>query len=100
MRHAMTLISLSVWSGDGVENAFLYSSKVFTLSIHHYEDGYFPGTGTAEVVLRWRLNVDEQCHFWNPEEIPSQKHAFNTKIFASKFELFDLTSGTHPTGGG
>ena len=60
MQHAMTPISPLVFSGDGVENAFLYSSKVFTFSIHHYEDGYFPGTGTAEVVLSWKMNVDEQ----------------------------------------
>lgn len=31
--------------GDGVENAFIFSKKVFTLSIHKYEEGYFPGTG-------------------------------------------------------
>ena len=34
-----------------MENAFLYSSKVFTYSIHHYEDGYFPGTGMNMTLL-------------------------------------------------
>jgi histone deacetylase 8 len=33
-----------------VENAFSYSDKVLTLSLHHYEPGYFPGTGTVEDV--------------------------------------------------
>jgi acetoin utilization deacetylase AcuC-like enzyme len=33
--------------GDGVENAFAYSRKVFTLSLHKHEEGYFPGTGAV-----------------------------------------------------
>lgn len=36
--------------GDGVENAFAYSRKVFTLSLHKYEEGYFPGTGAVQDV--------------------------------------------------
>ncbi|XP_037083653.1 histone deacetylase 8-like [Pollicipes pollicipes] len=43
-------VDLDIHHGDGVENAFMYSSKVFTLSIHHYEDGYFPGTGSMDDV--------------------------------------------------
>lgn len=39
-----------VVSGDGVENAFSYTNKVLTLSIHHYEVGYFPGTGLVQDV--------------------------------------------------
>ena len=34
--------------GDGVENAFSFSPKVFTFSIHKFETGYFPGTGKIE----------------------------------------------------
>lgn len=32
-------------AGDGVENAFLFSPKVVTLSLHQLEAGFFPGTG-------------------------------------------------------
>ena len=31
--------------GDGVENAFAFTKKVFTFSMHKYSPGYFPGTG-------------------------------------------------------
>eukprot|EP00742_Colponemidia_sp_Colp-10_P013261 GILJ01014972.1.p1 GENE.GILJ01014972.1~~GILJ01014972.1.p1 ORF type:complete len:393 (+),score=39.86 GILJ01014972.1:45-1181(+) len=41
-------IDLDVHHGDGVEDAFLYSSKVFTVSIHHSSQGYFPGTGLLD----------------------------------------------------
>ena len=38
-------IDLDIHHGDGVEEAFEYSKKVFTLSFHKFEDGFFPGTG-------------------------------------------------------
>jgi hypothetical protein len=31
--------------GDGVENAFAFTDKVFTLSLHMKEEGFFPGSG-------------------------------------------------------
>ncbi|KAI9559333.1 putative histone deacetylase 8-like [Daphnia sinensis] len=43
-------IDLDIHHGDGVENAFVYSRKVFTLSLHKYEEGYFPGTGAVQDV--------------------------------------------------
>ncbi|KZS14791.1 Histone deacetylase 8 [Daphnia magna] len=43
-------IDLDIHHGDGVENAFAYSRKVFTLSLHKYEEGYFPGTGAVQDV--------------------------------------------------
>jgi len=50
--HRVLYIDLDIHHGDGVENAFAYSKKVFTLSIHKYEEGYFPGTGSlADVGL-------------------------------------------------
>ena len=36
--------------GDGVENAFLFSNKVFTLSLHLKEAGFYPGTGSSSNV--------------------------------------------------
>ncbi|CAL8081065.1 unnamed protein product [Orchesella dallaii] len=43
-------IDLDAHHGDGVENAFAFSDKVMTLSFHHFESGYFPGTGRLEDV--------------------------------------------------
>lgn len=41
-------VDLDVHHGDGVENAFEYTPKVVTLSLHQYEAGFFPGTGKKE----------------------------------------------------
>lgn len=38
-------VDLDAHHGDGVENAFTFTDKVMTLSFHHFETGYFPGTG-------------------------------------------------------
>jgi len=43
-------IDLDVHHGDGVENAFNFSPKVFTFSVHKQDAGYFPGTGKIEDV--------------------------------------------------
>lgn len=41
-------IDLDVHHGDGVENAFAFTQKVFTFSIHKFEKGFFPGTGSID----------------------------------------------------
>lgn len=41
-------IDLDLHHGDGVENAFIFSDKVFTFSMHKHTPGFFPGTGSAE----------------------------------------------------
>ncbi|XP_064112963.1 histone deacetylase 8-like [Macrobrachium nipponense] len=43
-------IDLDVHHGDGVENAFLFSPKVVTLSLHQMEAGFFPGTGDEKSI--------------------------------------------------
>lgn len=43
-------IDVDIHHGDGVENAFAYSQKVLTLSLHKCEEGYFPGTGFVDQV--------------------------------------------------
>ncbi|XP_069957053.1 uncharacterized protein [Cherax quadricarinatus] len=56
MRHLRTkfdkilYIDLDIHHGDGVENAFLFSPKVVTLSFHQLEAGFFPGTGQQKDV--------------------------------------------------
>lgn len=44
-------IDLDIHHGDGVEKAFLKSSKVLTLSFHYAGVGFYPGTG-KEVCVR------------------------------------------------
>lgn len=41
-------IDLDLHHGDGVEEAFRYSSNVFTFSMHRRELGFFPGTGDED----------------------------------------------------
>jgi histone deacetylase 1/2 len=38
-------IDIDVHHGDGVEEAFLTTDRVFTLSLHKFGGGFFPGTG-------------------------------------------------------
>lgn len=34
--------------GNGVENAFAYTKRIFTLSFHQYCPGFFPGSGSVD----------------------------------------------------
>lgn len=38
-------VDIDIHHGDGVENAFLYTDKVVTLSFHMCQPGFFPNTG-------------------------------------------------------
>lgn len=40
-------VDLDLHHGDGVEEAFAATSKVFTVSFHKFSAGFFPGTGKA-----------------------------------------------------
>ena len=41
-------IDFDVHHGDGVEEAFYYSSEVCTLSLHKYSAGFYPHTGSLD----------------------------------------------------
>lgn len=41
-------IDIDVHHGDGVQEAFYTTDRVYTLSLHKYGDGFFPGTGSAD----------------------------------------------------
>lgn len=43
-------IDIDVHHGDGVEEAFLTSDRVLTLSFHKFDGAFFPGTGSLENV--------------------------------------------------
>ncbi|CAI5759209.1 unnamed protein product [Candida verbasci] len=38
-------LDLDLHHGDGIENAFKFSKKIITCSIHRYDVGFYPGTG-------------------------------------------------------
>ncbi|KAF8942786.1 Histone deacetylase 8 [Haplosporangium gracile] len=40
-------LDLDIHHGDGVESAFQFTDKVLTVSIHHYAEGFYPGTGSG-----------------------------------------------------
>ncbi|KAJ1957510.1 hypothetical protein EC988_000792, partial [Linderina pennispora] len=42
-------VDMDLHHGDGVQDAFLYSSRVMTLSLHHYDRGFYPNTGDKPV---------------------------------------------------
>lgn len=41
-------LDLDLHHGDGVEKAFRYSKNVTTCSLHRYDVGFYPGTGSLE----------------------------------------------------
>lgn len=43
-------VDIDVHHGDGVEEAFLTTDRVLTLSFHKFDGGFFPGTGSLENV--------------------------------------------------
>uniref|UniRef100_A0A1I7T8K9 Histone deacetylase n=1 Tax=Caenorhabditis tropicalis TaxID=1561998 RepID=A0A1I7T8K9_9PELO len=43
-------VDIDVHHGDGVEEAFLTTDRVMTVSFHHYTGTYFPGTGNSNKV--------------------------------------------------
>ncbi|CAH8465075.1 unnamed protein product [Schistosoma rodhaini] len=50
-------IDLDLHHGDGVEEAFWYSPRVVTFSVHHASPGFFPGTGTWNMVDNDKLPI-------------------------------------------
>ncbi|RTG87963.1 histone deacetylase 8 [Schistosoma bovis] len=50
-------VDLDLHHGDGVEEAFWYSPRVVTFSVHHASPGFFPGTGTWNMVDNDKLPI-------------------------------------------
>ncbi|KAF6039461.1 HDAC8 [Bugula neritina] len=55
-------VDLDLHHGDGVEDAFYTTNKVYTLSIHKYSPGFYPGSGKMQDVgdgkgLYYSLNI-------------------------------------------
>ena len=43
-------VDIDIHHGDGVEEAFLTTNRVMTVSFHKYGDSFFPGTGDLESI--------------------------------------------------
>ena len=43
-------MDVDVHHGDGVEEAFLTTDRVMTVSFHKYGDNFFPGTGGLDSI--------------------------------------------------
>ncbi|KAG5513711.1 hypothetical protein PMAC_000749 [Pneumocystis sp. 'macacae'] len=43
-------LDFDLHAADGVESAFLHSENVLTLSLHRYDPGFFPGTGSFDLL--------------------------------------------------
>ena len=58
----MLYVDIDIHHGDGVEEAFLLTDRVMTVSFHKYGD-FFPGTGArtrcAQRTLGWRKGLAE-----------------------------------------
>lgn len=50
-------LDLDIHHGDGVESAFKYSKSVMTCSIHRYDIGFFPGTGSLQSSDKFNANI-------------------------------------------
>lgn len=50
MQYFLLFSTSFVFLGDGVQNAFEFSNKIFTLSFHKKSAGFYPGTGDLKEV--------------------------------------------------
>ncbi|XP_067404622.1 histone deacetylase 8 isoform X3 [Emydura macquarii macquarii] len=66
-------IDLDLHHGDGVEDAFSFTSKVMTVSLHKFSPGFFPGTGdVSDVGLGKGRVLKEVYTAFNPEAVVLQ----------------------------
>jgi histone deacetylase HOS1 len=50
-------LDLDLHHGDGVELGYKHSRKVYTCSVHRYDIGFFPGTGSVESCRPNQINI-------------------------------------------
>ena len=63
--HARVLyVDIDIHHGDGVEEAFLATDRVLTVSLHKFGDGFFPGTGDLHNCGAGRCAALLQPHLW------------------------------------
>lgn len=50
-------LDLDLHHGDGVESAFEFSKNVMTCSVHRYDVGFYPGTGSLSSTQKTKANI-------------------------------------------
>ncbi len=85
-------------SGDGVENAFAFTQKVFTFSLHKFEEGFFPGSGSLQVGLyiSFCLSVYLSVCLCISLSVPFSRlliHLFAAQVWAGLLPGIGITSG-------
>ncbi|MCL4126126.1 UNVERIFIED_CONTAM: hypothetical protein GTU68_055075, partial [Idotea baltica] len=102
-------IDLDVHHGDGVENAFCFTPKIMTVSLHMQEPGFFPGTGKVTDVGMGRgrfysVNVpykaginDSQLHYLLQSVIKEVREVFEADAVVCQCGADTLTKD--PLGG-
>jgi histone deacetylase 1/2 len=110
-------IDIDVHHGDGVEEAFLLTDRVMTLSLHKYGGDFFPGTGALADTgvgegLGYKVNVplsdgigdaayvelfktvaDEACARFQPGAVVVQSGA--DSLAGDRLGVFNLSSRGH-----
>lgn len=76
-------VDLDVHHGDGVENAFLFSPKVVTMSLHQLEAGFFPGTGDEKNIglgkgRYYTINIPYKVGITNKQFV----HLFESTLYS------------------
>lgn len=76
-------VDLDVHHGDGVENAFSSTRRVFTLSFHQRELGFFPGSGDVNST-GFGAAKGFACNFPFKQFISGRKYAKYFKLYGEK----------------
>ncbi|XP_021106151.1 histone deacetylase 8 isoform X2 [Heterocephalus glaber] len=77
-------VDLDLHHGDGVEDAFSFTSKVMTVSLHKFSPGFFPGTGDVSDIglgkgRYYSVNVPIQDGIQDESVLKEVYQAFNPK---------------------
>lgn len=85
-------VDFDLHHGDAVEDAFAHTDKVFTLSIHKYETGFFPSTGSLKDTgcgkgKGYALNVPLKDGIRDENYIPVASHAIKKVLAFYKPEI-------------
>ncbi|ORX71163.1 histone deacetylase 8, partial [Linderina pennispora] len=83
-------VDMDLHHGDGVQDAFLYSSRVMTLSLHHYDRGFYPNTGAN----------DESFLQAFEEATGLARSAEATGLAGDPYKIFNLTTDAPVLGWG
>ncbi|XP_068924722.1 histone deacetylase 8 isoform X2 [Petaurus breviceps papuanus] len=75
-------VDLDLHHGDGVEDAFSFTSKVMTVSLHKFSPGFFPGTGdVSDVGLGKGRNSLDACKVHSHEDqVEMRKQAYGPVV--------------------